>query len=105
MADPGRPVTPTGPGGGPPSSAPGLGDSARLRQVTSHLIGDSTAHTPPGTRVRIGVGTHSGEAVLESGDDGPGMSDERAARVVDRSHRADAREECWARPAGAVHGS
>ncbi|MBB3674700.1 HAMP domain-containing sensor histidine kinase [Modestobacter versicolor] len=89
VLDPGRPVTLTGPGGGPPGSAPVLGDEARLRQVTSNLIGNAVAHTPPGARVRIGVGTHAGEAVLELGDDGPGMTAEQAARVFDRFYRAD----------------
>jgi len=89
VLDPGRPVTLTGPGGGPTNSAPVLGDEARLRQVTANLIGNAVAHTPPGTRVRIGVGTRAGEAVLEVVDDGPGMSAEQAARVFDRFYRAD----------------
>jgi two-component system OmpR family sensor kinase len=89
VLDPGRPVTLTGPGGGPPGSAPVLGDEARLRQVTSNLVGNTVSHTPPGTRVRIGVGTQAGEAVLELSDDGPGMSAEQAARVFDRFYRAD----------------
>ncbi|TDC52506.1 HAMP domain-containing histidine kinase, partial [Actinomadura sp. KC345] len=72
--DPQRPVTLTGPGGGPPGGAPVLGDEARLRQVTSNLVGNTVAHTPPGTRVRIGVGTEDGVAVLEVHDEGPGMT-------------------------------
>ncbi|GAA4521489.1 HAMP domain-containing sensor histidine kinase [Actinoallomurus oryzae] len=87
--DPGRPVALTGPGGGPPGGAPVLGDEARLRQVTSNLIGNAVAHTPPGTPVRIGVGTRDGLAVLELRDEGPGLSPEQAARVFDRFYRAD----------------
>ncbi|GAA1005193.1 HAMP domain-containing sensor histidine kinase [Streptomyces thermogriseus] len=87
--DPGRPVTLTGPGGGPPGGAPVLGDEERLRQVTSNLVGNAVAHTPPGTPVRIGVGTRDGLAVLELHDEGPGMSEEQAARVFDRFYRAD----------------
>ncbi|WP_030741513.1 sensor histidine kinase [Streptomyces sp. NRRL F-5135] len=87
--DPGRPVTLTGPGGGPPGGAPVLGDEARLRQVTSNLVGNAVTHTPPGTPVRIGVGTEDGLAVLELHDEGPGMSQEQAARVFDRFYRAD----------------
>jgi two-component system OmpR family sensor kinase len=86
---PERPVTLTGPGGGPPGRAPVLGDEARLRQVTSNLVGNAIAHTPPGTPVRIGVGTLEGQAVLELGDEGPGMSAEQAAHVFDRFYRAD----------------
>ncbi|WP_087684166.1 sensor histidine kinase [Streptomyces malaysiensis] len=87
--DPRRPVTLTGPGGGPPGGAPVLGDEARLRQVTSNLVGNAVAHTAPGTPVRIGVGTEGGLAVLELHDEGPGMSKEQAARAFDRFYRAD----------------
>lgn len=87
--DPRRPVTLTGPGGGPPGPGPVLGDEARLRQVTSNLVGNAVAHTPPGTPVRIGVGTQDGLAVLELQDEGPGMSQEQAARAFDRFYRAD----------------
>ncbi|MEU1946622.1 HAMP domain-containing sensor histidine kinase [Streptomyces sp. NPDC020125] len=87
--DPGRPVALTGPGGGPPGPGPVLGDEARLRQVTSNLVGNAVAHTPPGTPVRIGVGTQNGLAVLELHDEGPGMSQEQAARAFDRFYRAD----------------
>ncbi len=86
---PDRAVTLTGPGGGPPGAAPVLGDEARLRQVMSNLIGNAIAHTPAGTPVRIGVGTHDALAVLELGDEGPGMTAEQAARVFDRFYRAD----------------
>lgn len=73
----------------PPGEAPVLGDEARLRQVTSNLVGNAIAHTPPGTPVRIGVGTQDGQAVLELSDQGPGMTDDQAARVFDRFYRAD----------------
>ncbi|WEV26331.1 HAMP domain-containing sensor histidine kinase [Streptomyces sp. 71268] len=86
---PDRTVTLTGPGGGPPGAAPVLGDEARLRQVMSNLIGNAIAHTPAGTPVRIGVGTHDALAILELGDQGPGMTAEQAARVFDRFYRAD----------------
>lgn len=87
--DPGRPITLTGPGGGPVGSAPALGDEARLRQVVLNLVGNVVAHTPPGTPVRIGVGTVGGEAVIEVADRGPGLSAEQAARVFERFYRAD----------------
>jgi two-component system OmpR family sensor kinase len=87
--DPSRPIELTGPGGGPPSSAPVLGDEARLRQVVSNLVGNAIAHTPPGTPVRIGVGTVGDEAVLVVEDDGPGLAPDQAARVFDRFYRVD----------------
>lgn len=84
-----RPVEITGPDGGPPGPAPVLGDEARLRQVVANLVGNAAAHTPSGTPVRIGVGTADGRAVLDVADEGPGMSEEQAARVFDRFYRAD----------------
>lgn len=88
--DPSRPVTLTGPGGGGgPGPAPVDADEARLRQVVTNLVGNAAAHTPPGTPVRIGVGTVSGRAVLEVADDGPGMTSEQAGRVFDRFYRVD----------------
>lgn len=87
--DPRRPVTLTGPGGGPPGPAPVLGDEARLRQVTSNLVGNAVAHTPSGTPVRIGVGTQDGHAVLEFEDEGPGMTRDQAERAFHRFYRAD----------------
>jgi two-component system OmpR family sensor kinase len=81
----------TGPdGAGPPGRAPVLGDEARLRQVASNLVGNVVAHTPPGTPVRVGVGTLDGEAVLELSDSGPGLDADAAGRVFDRFYRADA---------------
>ncbi|GAA1582890.1 HAMP domain-containing sensor histidine kinase [Kribbella sancticallisti] len=87
--DPTRPVDLTGPSGGPPGPAPVYGDEARLRQVVTNLVGNAVAHTPPGTPVRIGVGTSGGRAVLEIADQGPGMTADQASRVFDRFYRAD----------------
>jgi two-component system OmpR family sensor kinase len=67
-----------------------LGDEARLRQVVANLVGNAVAHTPPGTPVRIGVGTVGGQGVLEVADAGPGMTAADAARVFERFYRVDA---------------
>ncbi|MEF9915514.1 HAMP domain-containing sensor histidine kinase [Streptomyces sp. P5-A9] len=87
--DPRRPVALTGPGGGRPGASPVLGDEARLRQVTSNLVGNAIAHTPPGTPVRIGVGTEGGHAILEFADEGPGMTGDQAEQVFGRFYRGD----------------
>ncbi|MFF5077572.1 sensor histidine kinase [Actinoplanes sp. NPDC000266] len=88
--DPSRPVEVTGPGGdGAPGPAPVDADEARLRQVVANLVGNAIAHTPPGTAVRIGVGTVGGQAVLEVADSGPGMTADQAGRVFDRFYRTD----------------
>ncbi|WP_093782789.1 sensor histidine kinase [Actinacidiphila guanduensis] len=90
--DPARTVTLTGLSG--PGTAPGpapvLGDEARLRQVVANLVGNAVAHTPPGSPVRIGVGTRAGHGVLEVADQGPGLAPDQAARVFERFYRVDA---------------
>jgi two-component system OmpR family sensor kinase len=87
--DPTRQVTLTGPGGGPPSTAPTLADEAQLRQVVTNLVGNATTHTPAGTPVRIGVGTADGFAVLEVADEGDGLTEEQARRAFERFYRPD----------------
>ncbi|MDN3359579.1 HAMP domain-containing sensor histidine kinase [Actinomadura sp. DC4] len=87
--DPGRPVRLTGPEGGPPASAPVLGDESRLRQAVSNLVGNAVTHTPAGTPVRVTVGTEGEEAVLTVADEGPGLTGEQAALVFERFYRAD----------------
>ncbi|MDN3247556.1 MULTISPECIES: HAMP domain-containing sensor histidine kinase [unclassified Streptomyces] len=85
-----RPVTLTGPHGGRPSTAPAVADEARLRQVVTNLIGNAVTHTPPGTPIRVGVGTVDDRAVLEVADHGPGLAPEERERVFDRFYRSDA---------------
>ncbi|MEV5985489.1 HAMP domain-containing sensor histidine kinase [Streptomyces sp. NPDC052051] len=84
-----RPVALTGPTGGRPATAPAVADEARLRQVVTNLIGNAVAHTPPGTPVRIGVGTVDDRAVLEVADQGPGLTPTERAHVFDRFYRTD----------------
>ncbi|MEZ0092777.1 sensor histidine kinase [Streptacidiphilus sp. EB129] len=88
--DPTRPVALTGPGGAAsPGAALVLGDEARLRQVVTNLVGNAVKHTPPGTPVRIGVGTVDGHGVIEVADQGPGLAPEQAERVFERFYRVD----------------
>ncbi|MYV97741.1 HAMP domain-containing protein [Streptomyces sp. SID3343] len=87
--DPTRPVRLTGPDGEVVSPAPTMGDERRLRQVVTNLIGNTVAHTPAGTAVRIGVGTTADGVVLEVADAGPGLTDEQARRAFERFYRAD----------------
>ncbi|MFF3787543.1 sensor histidine kinase [Streptomyces sp. NPDC001933] len=84
-----RPVALTGPGGGRPATAPAVADEARLRQVVTNLIGNAVTHTPPGTPIRIGVGTAGTHAVLEVADQGPGLTAAERERVFGRFYRTD----------------
>jgi two-component system, OmpR family, sensor kinase len=66
-----------------------LGDAARLRQVIDNLLANAREHTPEGTPVHVSLGTAGSHAVLEVGDEGPGIPDEDAGRVFERFYRAD----------------
>jgi two-component system OmpR family sensor kinase len=65
------------------------GDRTRLRQIVDNLLGNARAHTPAGTAVRVRVAQDDGYAVIEVGDDGPGMTAEQAEHVFERFYRAD----------------
>jgi two-component system OmpR family sensor kinase len=67
------------------------GDSDRLRQVVTNLIGNVARHTPAGTpaEIALGVRKDDGVAVLEVRDHGPGLSEEQGRRIFERFYRAD----------------
>ena len=67
-----------------------IGDEGRLRQVFANLVSNALTHTPPGTAVRVTVGTRDAAALVEVTDDGPGLTTEQAARAFERFYRADA---------------
>ncbi|MEE1792345.1 HAMP domain-containing sensor histidine kinase [Streptomyces sp. BE308] len=87
--DPIRSVALTGPDAGRATSAPALADEARLRQVVSNLVGNAVNHTPPGSGIRVGVGSLDGHAVIEIEDTGPGLTADEQKRVFERFYRAD----------------
>jgi two-component system OmpR family sensor kinase len=58
--------------------------------VIANLVGNAVRHTPPGTPIRIGVGTVDGHGVIEVADHGPGLAPDQAARVFERFYRVDA---------------
>jgi two-component system OmpR family sensor kinase len=62
-------------------------DEARIRQVLANLLGNVRAHTPPGTAATVRLYPDGDGAVLEVSDNGPGMSEQDAARAFDRFHR------------------
>lgn len=67
------------------------GDEARLRQVLTNLLANVRTHTPPGTPARICVTTDATHAVVEVGDDGPGIPSEHVDRVFERFYRPTSR--------------
>jgi two-component system OmpR family sensor kinase len=70
-----------------PASLIVTADESRMRQVLANLLGNVRAHTPPGTAAIVRLYAQDGGAVLEVSDNGPGMSEEDAARAFDRFHR------------------
>lgn len=65
------------------------GDAARLRQVLDNLLANARAHTPPGTPVSVELRDDDGRATLTVADQGPGLTEEQAARVFERFYRVD----------------
>jgi two-component system OmpR family sensor kinase len=65
------------------------GDGARLRQVVDNFLANVRAHTPPGTPATVTVRTEGDMAVIEVADNGPGFTEEQAAKVFERFYRTD----------------
>ena len=67
-----------------------VGDGARLRQILDNFLANVRAHTPPGTTATVTVGTTGDMGLIEVADNGPGFTEEQAARVLERFYRTDA---------------
>jgi two-component system OmpR family sensor kinase len=66
-----------------------IGDRDRLRQVVDNLFANVRSHTPPGTKVAVGLHPVDGRVELSVSDTGPGLSEEQAAQVFERFYRID----------------
>ncbi|MFF2623898.1 sensor histidine kinase [Oerskovia jenensis] len=67
-----------------------VGDEARLRQVFANLLGNARVHTPPGTRVVVGVRPDGEDhVVLSVTDDGPGIPASLRPSLFQRFSRGD----------------
>lgn len=71
----------------PGGSVIATGDEARLLQIGRILVENAIVHTPPGTRVVIGVEARAQTARLSVTDDGPGIPAEASASVFERFYR------------------
>ena len=65
------------------------GDEARLRQVFVNLLSNARVHTPPGTRVVLGLRVEAGTAVVSVTDDGPGIAPALLPALFQRFSRGD----------------
>ena len=67
-----------------------VGDSQRLHQVVTNLLGNACKHTPSGTTVRVALrGSRTGTD-LSVCDDGPGIPAADQSKLFDRFTRGDA---------------
>ncbi len=57
--------------------AEALGDELRVLQIVRILVENAIRHTPPGTSVRIVLGSDAGRASLAVEDEGGGIAAER----------------------------
>ncbi|SER41396.1 sensor histidine kinase [Actinokineospora terrae] len=64
-----------------------LGDTQRLRQVASNLVGNALRHTEGAIEVRVRL--IGPRAALEVSDEGPGLTPAEMQRVFERFYRAD----------------
>jgi signal transduction histidine kinase len=62
-------------------------DPSRIEQVVSNLL-SNTAKYAPGSHVEVVVREEQGRAVVEVGDDGPGIDPVHQSRIFDRFERA-----------------
>ena len=75
----------------PPNSAIlAQADALRLNQAISNLLVNARTHTPDGTPINVSLVAISGEAIISVADQGPGLTEEQAARIFERFYRADA---------------
>lgn len=58
-------------------------DPTRIEQIVNNVVINAIKYTPPGGHVKISVRPDRGEALLEVGDDGPGISLDLLPRIFD----------------------
>jgi two-component system OmpR family sensor kinase len=73
-----------------PDSLLVLGDEDRLRQVVANLTSNAHRYTPSGTAITLRASTDGDAGVVEVVDEGPGLTEEQAAKVFERFYRVDA---------------
>jgi signal transduction histidine kinase len=72
----------------PPMPPPrGIGDEDRVQQIGRALLDNAVRHTPPGTNVRVAVGSENGVVRLEVSDDGPGIDPRVRDHLFERFSR------------------
>jgi signal transduction histidine kinase len=65
------------------------GDYDALKRAVSNLLENAVRYAPPGSRVRLAVGSERSRAWVSVSDEGPGIAPEDQQRVFDRFWRVD----------------
>jgi signal transduction histidine kinase len=65
------------------------GDPDALKRAVANLLENALRYSPPGSRVRLAVGSERGRAWVAVSDEGPGIAPEDQPRVFDRFWRSD----------------
>jgi two-component system, OmpR family, sensor kinase len=74
---------------GHPETVTVRGSAPMLFRLLFNLAENAIKYAGVSHSVEVTLGTHDGNAVLEVGDDGPGISPEDQAHIFDRFYRAD----------------
>jgi signal transduction histidine kinase len=69
--------------------AEALGDELRVLQIARILVENAIRHTPPGTAVRVLLGSDAGRASLTVEDEGGGIAQADADQVFERFYRIE----------------
>ncbi len=64
-----------------------IGDSARLEQALTNLVGNAVKHGPAGGAIRIAVSARGDRAHLAVEDDGPGVPEDLRSGLFERGSR------------------
>ncbi|MRS11835.1 MAG: hypothetical protein EG823_02025 [Actinobacteria bacterium] len=66
-----------------------LGDSVRLEQAVTNLVGNAVKHGPPDGEIRLGLISQDGRAVVSVEDEGPGIPADQREAVFERGARGE----------------
>ena len=65
------------------------GNPDELHRMVLNLLDNAVRHTPPGSSIELRLRRAGGEAVVEVGDDGPGVPPQMREQIFDRFVRGD----------------
>ncbi len=68
---------------------PVQGNPDELHRMVLNLLDNAARHTPPGARIELHVREDGSEALVEVGDDGPGIQPQLRDQIFDRFVRGD----------------